>query len=203
MERLRGEGCAYWPGIARQIVRASSTSPSAPALQDFRAAPPEDPSEPGFSSRRAEWLNRFCYDWLLRGRKRTFSPFHRGVVTTYALEVGAAGEGDNRDHSFSAFRAARCPIHEILPIFAPNSELEVLFHSSVSAKQEDRLGFTVRGEIHSESTPNLLGHLGSDSILFSERALISLKVQPDFDSTMRRFESSRPSQAVTQPKSVG
>ena len=44
----------------------------------------------------------------------------------------------------------------------PDSELELLFHSSVSAKQEDRLGFTVRGEIHSESTPNLLGHLGSD-----------------------------------------
>ena len=59
-------------------------------------APPEDPSEPGFSSRRAEWLNGVCYDWLLRGRKRTFSPFHRGVVTTDALEVGAAGHGNNR-----------------------------------------------------------------------------------------------------------
>src|SRR6202011_4293756 len=83
-------------------------------------APPEDPSEPGVTSRRAEWLNRFCYDWLLRGCKRTFSPFHRGVVTTYALEVGAAGDGDNRDHSFSAFRAACCLIHEmILPIFPP------------------------------------------------------------------------------------
>ena len=82
-------------------------------------APPDDPSEPGYSSSRAEWLNGLCYDWLLRGYKRTFSPFHRGVVTTYALEVGAAGDGDNRDHSFSAFRAARCPIHEILPIFAP------------------------------------------------------------------------------------
>ena len=54
-----------------------------------------------------------------RGCKRTFSPFHRGVVTTYALEVGAAGEGDNRDHSLFAFRAARCSIHEILPIFHP------------------------------------------------------------------------------------
>jgi hypothetical protein len=99
-------------------VRAISTSPSAPALQDFRASPSEA-SEPGFSSRRVEWLNRFCYDWLLRGCKRTFSPFHRGVVTTYALEVDAAGEGDNRDHSFSAFRAVRRPIHEILPISAP------------------------------------------------------------------------------------
>src|SRR5258708_1538401 len=59
-------------------------------------------------------LNAVQYDWLLRGCKRTFSPFHRGVVTTYALEVGAAGDGDYRDHSFSAFRAARCLIHGAL-----------------------------------------------------------------------------------------
>jgi hypothetical protein len=51
------------------------------------------------------------------------------------LKVGAAGDGDNRDHSFSAFRAAPCSIHEILPIFAPNAELEFLFHSSVSANR--------------------------------------------------------------------
>jgi hypothetical protein len=51
------------------------------------------------------------------------------------LEVGAAGDGDNRDHFFSAFRAARYPIHEILPIFfTHNSQLEFLFHSSVSAE---------------------------------------------------------------------
>jgi hypothetical protein len=43
------------------------------------------------------------------------SPFHRRVVTTYALELGAAGDGDNRDHTFSAFRAPRYSIHEILP----------------------------------------------------------------------------------------
>jgi hypothetical protein len=64
------------------------------------------------------------------------------------LEVGAAGDGDNQNHSFSAFRAARCPIHdilihEILPIFTPNSELEVLFHSSVSAKLEDSMEATL------------------------------------------------------------
>jgi hypothetical protein len=63
-----------------------------------------------------ERLNRFCFDWLLRGRKRTFSPFHRRVVTTDALQVGAAAEGDNRDHSFPAYRAARCLTHEILLI---------------------------------------------------------------------------------------
>src|ERR1700738_4435445 len=71
---------------------------------------------------------------LLGGGKRTFSPFHRGVVTTYTLQVGAAGDGDNRDHSFSAFRAARCSIHETLPIFTPNPELELLFPPSVWPK---------------------------------------------------------------------
>jgi hypothetical protein len=35
---------------------------------------------------------------------------------------------------------------------------------------------------------------------FSECALISLKAQPDFDSTMRRFESSRPELAVPLAK---
>ena len=49
----------------------------------------------------------------------TFSRFNRGVVTTYALEVGATGDGDNRDQSFSAFRAARCLIHEILRFLFP------------------------------------------------------------------------------------
>ena len=75
--------------------------------------------EPIFSPRRADWLITFRCHWLLRGARRTFSPFHHGAVTTFTLEVGAAGDGDNRDHSFSAFRAARCSIHEILPIFHP------------------------------------------------------------------------------------
>jgi hypothetical protein len=67
---------------------------------------------------------RFCNDWLLRSYKRTFSPFHRGVVTDYALEVSAAGQGDNRDQSFSAFGAVRYLIHEIPPdFFTRNSEL--------------------------------------------------------------------------------
>jgi hypothetical protein len=61
----------------------------------------------------------FCRDWLLGGYTRTFSPFYRGVVTPYALEVGAAGEGDNRHHPFSAFRATRDLIHEVLPVFSP------------------------------------------------------------------------------------
>jgi len=61
-------------------------------------------------------LSAFCCDWLIRDRKRTLSPFHRGVVTTYTLELGTAGDGNNRDHTFPAFLAARCSIHEILPI---------------------------------------------------------------------------------------
>jgi len=72
----------------------------------------------------AAWLNGFCNDWLLRGCKRTFSPFHHGVVTAYALEVGAAGQGDNRHPPLSAFGAVRYPIHEIPPdFFTHNSEL--------------------------------------------------------------------------------
>jgi hypothetical protein len=86
----------------------------------------------GMSPRRAEGLNALWYNRLLRGRKRTFGPFHRGVITTYALEVGASGDADYRDHSFSAFRAARCSIHELLPIFRPNDKLDLLFQSSVS-----------------------------------------------------------------------
>jgi hypothetical protein len=43
---------------------------------------------------------------------------------------------------------------------------------------------------HSESAANLLIPLGLNSALFSECALISLKVLADFDSTMRRFECS-------------
>ena len=35
MERLRGKGCAYWPGIAKPIVRLFRLS----APEDFRAAP--------------------------------------------------------------------------------------------------------------------------------------------------------------------
>jgi hypothetical protein len=59
----------------------------------------------------------FCYDWLFWGYSQTFSQSHRGVVTTYALEVGATGDYDNRDQLLSAPRAARYSIHEILPFF--------------------------------------------------------------------------------------
>jgi hypothetical protein len=55
---------------------------------------------------------------------RTFSPFHRGGVTGYALEVSAAEQGENRDPLFSAFGAVRYRIHEIPPgFFTRNSEL--------------------------------------------------------------------------------
>jgi hypothetical protein len=76
-----------------------------------------------------EWLNGFCNDRVLKGHRRTFSPFCRGVVAAYALEVGAAREGDNWDSSFSAFGAVRYSIHgRILPnFFTRNSELKILF----------------------------------------------------------------------------
>ena len=94
----------------------------------------EEPPTLGSRAQGAECLNALRYDGLLRRHERTFSPFHRRVFTTDALEVGASGDGDNRDHSFSAFRAVRYAIHEILPIFTSNSEPEFLFHSSVSAE---------------------------------------------------------------------
>jgi hypothetical protein len=86
--------------------------------------------EPILSPRRG-WLTPSRCHWLLRGARRTFSPFHHGAVTTFTLEVGAAGDGDNRDHSFSAFRAARCSIHEILRFFTRNRKLELLFHGQI------------------------------------------------------------------------
>jgi hypothetical protein len=52
-----------------------------------------------------------------------FSRFQRGVITTYALEVGATGDRHYRNHTFSAFRAVCCLIHEILPIFPSYSSV--------------------------------------------------------------------------------
>ena len=49
---------------------------------------------------------------------------------------------------------------------------------------------------HSESSANLLMHIGPNCADYSECVLISLKVLPDFDSTIRRFESSRPSHGI-------
>ena len=49
---------------------------------------------------------------------------------------------------------------------------------------------------HSESSANLLIHIGPNCMDYSECVLISLKVLPDFDSTTRRFESSRPSVSI-------
>jgi len=95
--------------IAISSSSAASTSDHIPLgrVVDFRSA-----------LIRRERVSKRPTRWgALRGLNRTFNPFHRGVVTTYALEVGAAGDRDNRDHDFSAFRAARYPIHEILPLF--------------------------------------------------------------------------------------
>ena len=54
----------------------------------------------------------------------------------------------------------------------------------------------LRGSLHSELPANLLIHLGANSAGYSECALITLKVLADFDSTIRRFDPSRPSQPV-------
>ena len=57
-------------------------------------------------------------------------------------------------------------------------------------------GISPRSYFHSECVADLLIYIRANSTLFSECALISLKVLPDFDSSIRRFECSRPSQAV-------
>jgi hypothetical protein len=51
-------------------------------------------------------------------------------------------------------------------------------------------------QINSESRSNPLMHIGLDFAEISERPLIYNEKLVDFDSPMRRFESSRPSQAV-------
>ena len=76
-------------------------------------------------------FSAFRCGWRRRGCEWTFSPFRCGVVTTYTLEVGAAGDGDNGDRLFTAFRAARWSIHGILPILPQTRKPERLFHQYV------------------------------------------------------------------------
>src|SRR6266404_2404720 len=54
----------------------------------------------------------------------------------------------------------------------------------------------LRRRVHSELAANLLIALRLNSMLFSEWTLKTLVKWPDFDSTIRRFESSRPSVGV-------
>jgi hypothetical protein len=126
----------------------------------------------GMSPSRAECLDAFWYDGLLGRYARTFSPFHRRVITADALEVGASGEGDNRDHLFSAFRAVRYPIHEILPIFRSsrfflsNLELEFLFHSSVWAEGPVGIGAAPLVVFGRSSSPESSKRVGRNSASF-------------------------------------
>jgi hypothetical protein len=50
------------------------------------------------------------------------------------------------------------------------------------------------GVIYSDSVSNLLMYLGAESAVLSENPLKSLRIRADFDSTIRRFDASRPSQ---------
>jgi hypothetical protein len=100
-------------GGAAQILSGNGDPDSWPFCRrrtDFTAG--------GMSPGRAACLNALRFAGLLGSCGRAFRPFHRGVFTTDALEVGASGEGDNRDHSFSAFRAEGYPIHERPPDFS-------------------------------------------------------------------------------------
>src|SRR5258705_13668740 len=53
-----------------------------------------------------------------------------------------------------------------------------------------------RWVIDSDCVSNLLMYLGAESAVSSENPLKSLRIRADFDSTMRRFESSRPSRLL-------
>jgi hypothetical protein len=54
----------------------------------------------------------------------TFSPFHHGVVTAFALEVGAAGQGDNRDPAVFRIWGSALSDRDPSRFFCtPNSEL--------------------------------------------------------------------------------
>jgi hypothetical protein len=63
----------------------------------------------------------------------TFSPFNSGVIATYTLKIGAAGDADNRDHTFPAFQAVRRSIHWTLPILPQTRKPERSFHHYITA----------------------------------------------------------------------
>src|SRR5712664_3712141 len=58
------------------------------------------------------------------------------------------------------------------------------------------------GVIYSDCVSNLLMYLGAESAVSSENPLKSLGIRADFDSTIPRFESSRPSQPPSPTLSV-
>ncbi len=58
------------------------------------------------------------------------------------------------------------------------------------------------GAAYSDCVSNLLVYLGAESAVSSENPLKSLRIRADFDSTIRRFESSRPSQPPSPTLSV-
>jgi hypothetical protein len=67
--------------------------------------------------------------------------------------------------------------------------------SEITYRRISRTVFS--GPRHSEIPANVLKHMRMKSVLYSECGLKSLNDPADFDSPMRRFESSRPSQAFT------
>src|SRR5712664_457856 len=56
--------------------------------------------------------------------------------------------------------------------------------------------------VYSDCASNLLIYRGAESAVSSENLLKLLRIRADFDSTIRRFESSRPSQAVRRSEEI-
>ena len=138
---------------------------------------------------------------VARGHIRRSSP--RGKMNAdraRKLAVEAAREADRAEaHAVPAYGRLRwtgsaLADHRAMSEWG-NGWLEV---SAAAGKR--RPAFPREGVVgrqrHSESSANLLMSLRLNSAPFSEYPLKSLMVLLDFDSPMRRFESSRPSQAV-------
>src|SRR5271169_5861336 len=77
-----------------------------------------------------------------------------------------------------------------------NCALDQSQKSGVACLRFEPTSRRLDGRVHSDCAFNLLTYLGAEPAASSENPLKLLRIRVDFDSTIRRFESSRPSQPV-------
>ena len=104
----------------------------------------------------------------------------RSIATSVNCEIAAAVSSAQRASELIPHRTLSSPSGA-----APTS-------SCASWCRWGRLIFSEA--VHSDGASNVLIHLGANFAVWSEFPLKSLRNRADFDSTMRRFESSRPGQ---------
>jgi hypothetical protein len=115
--------CRTGDGLANFAQASELASAVVDVIGRINPTAPQHPS-PRPDEVSSACLDPSCLSALELGRpfrrgRRTVGQFLRGVVTTYALEIGVAADCDNRDQSLSAFLATRCSIHEmILPDYS-------------------------------------------------------------------------------------